>query len=673
MGFRTGRSRPVTPAEKKALIKKLGAANKAFDSRFVGANRDWFVEKVIDAAGASATVAAAEKKVTDAIANVTRLLKAYLKSGFGSTLKAKYSSFNMLTSRTQIMYGLVAEDTRFGETAWETYFLFILERRFRAIQRMVNYVNPNDVAFAYPSSTAQPPEPMQVNASASTYWTPTAPFALPFILNATGKADPVKATELLYDPHPKQHAKQSLFACDPALCSVLLDSLLVSRDAGQLLKALAGRHDQYLKIDNPFGHFANERTGQRLIAITSKDAPAQQNVDIEVGRIGPLAAFADPSVVTQQVLETDAYAPLPQATVQNPNLFLIVFEGQAQPFHVKQFNPKRRLIQADKLDALYPAGSKIYVTRKGNPLYLTLPFHFLSDGRPLLSLFEQKGVPAKDLSVGDHAYFLNHPLYLVYWPEGAWGGEHSLITEIGSRDSASSAFRSNIKLSGHGLEPMTLLEMAGEMLGKINLALPMIQAITRIHQRFLKAVATAGKNAEFDIKAGHPLARHSTSKVTFTEEPGPGGVKIHVFQYAMPYSFSYVSNGNTKKGGSSKGFVVKELAGNPDTFQIFNDDGTDLNIVPTQLLLVIYIGASGGDHSKPSNWGVPFFNPSLNQHSFHPLFKANDKTPTILVFDDLVKAKPLLVTDEVSDAFVTRPRTNFDPTYKAFLSSNGAI
>jgi hypothetical protein len=140
----------------------------------------------------------------------------------------------------------------------------------------------------------------------------------------------------------------------------------------------------------------------------------------------------------------------------------------------------------------------------------------------------------------------------------------------------------------------------------------------------------------------------------------------------MAYSFSYVANGKTKKGGSSKGFVVKERAGDPDTFQIFNDDGTELNIVPGSLILVTYIGASGGDHSKPSNWGVPFFNPQLNQHDIHPLFK-DDKTPNILVFDDLVKAKPLLVTDEVSDAFVTRPRTNFDPSYQSFLTSSGAI
>ncbi len=46
---------------------------------------------------------------------------------------------------------------------------------------------------------------------------------------------------------------------------------------------------------------------------------------------------------------------------------------------------------------------------------------------------------------------------------------------------------------------------------------------------------------------------------------------------------------------------------------------------------------------------------------------------TTLVFDDLVKAKPLFVTNESSEAFVTRPRVNFDPGYQTFLSSNGAI
>ena len=40
---------PVTEDQKKALIKKLGAeSNKAFDSHYSGANRKWFVGKIID-------------------------------------------------------------------------------------------------------------------------------------------------------------------------------------------------------------------------------------------------------------------------------------------------------------------------------------------------------------------------------------------------------------------------------------------------------------------------------------------------------------------------------------------------------------------------------------------------------------------------------------------------
>jgi hypothetical protein len=42
-------SLPMTDAEKKALIKKLGAkSNKAFDPRYLEDNRKWFVGKVIE-------------------------------------------------------------------------------------------------------------------------------------------------------------------------------------------------------------------------------------------------------------------------------------------------------------------------------------------------------------------------------------------------------------------------------------------------------------------------------------------------------------------------------------------------------------------------------------------------------------------------------------------------
>ena len=79
------------------------------------------------------------------------------------------------------------------------------------------------------------------------------------------------------------------------------------------------------------------------------------------------------------------------------------------------------------------------MTKTIQPFYATLPQHFLSDTRPNRALFEQLTVKAADLQVGDHVYVLNHPLYRIFYPAGIWGGEHSFISEIGSRDTTGSA------------------------------------------------------------------------------------------------------------------------------------------------------------------------------------------------------------------------------------------
>src|SRR5262249_2644478 len=155
--------------------------------------------------------------------------------------------------------------------------------------------------------------------------------------------------------------------------------------------------------------------------------------------------------------------------------------------------------------------------RTAQPLYSTLPHHFVTDSRPDHALFEQLTIKATELQVGDHAYVINHPLYKIYYPTGAWGGEHSFITEIGIRDSAFGAFRSSLKLAGHGLED-SLLGMGNDMLAWNNTVLSILQALTRIHLDYLK---TNG--------------RKSTTNVTFTTRLEPRDstpqVDMNVFEY----------------------------------------------------------------------------------------------------------------------------------------------
>ncbi len=121
-------------------------------------------------------------------------------------------------------------------------------------------------------------------------------------------------------------------------------------------------------------------------------------------------------------------------------------------FNIDGINPVTRKMKVGKLANSYGTGAKVYVVQKDLPVYKTLVFHFTTDSRPNNALFEQLSIKSEDLQVGDHAYVINHPLYLLYYPTGAWGGEHSFIAEIDSRDTTATAFRNTLKVEGHGLE-----------------------------------------------------------------------------------------------------------------------------------------------------------------------------------------------------------------------------
>jgi len=326
---------------------------------------------------------------------------------------------------------------------------------------------------------------------------------------------------------------------------------------------------------------------------------------------------------------------------------------------ISEINPVARKVRVSSLANAYAAGAKVYGRKASLPLYSTMPYHVITDSRTDHALFEQVTVKAADLQVGDHVYVINHPLYKVYYPTGAWGGEHSFISEIGSRDSATSAFRTSLKVEGHGLNN-TLLGMVTEMLDWNNVVLSILGALTRIHLDYLK---TNG--------------RKSTAKVTFIVRPEPTEtppVQINVFEYAVPYTYTALVNGKQQRITKTKGFVIKERASDPDSkFQVFNIDGTDSTTPSTVFLRVDFTGSGPAERFMPSKWAAPFFNPQTGSLEAQPLFEKDNKTPKLLTFDDLVKSKPFSVTDDSGDAYVTRPRVSFDPAYQAFLKSNGAI
>jgi hypothetical protein len=644
----------MNDAQKKALINKLGAAsNGAFDARYSVANRKWFVAKIIEALLAQGvTDANIEKKANDIIAAAGAALKARITAGFSTaSLPQKWALYDQLKSRTQIIYGMIAMYPAFLDPANAGYFDFILERRFRSIQRMAFYVNPNPTrnVFAYPSSN--PPQPMKVNKDADAFWTGVNSGTLPFILTASGKTDPVTADENLFKKNAGTN--RNLFACDPVATTLHMDALRAAKDPGKLLKALVAVGDHYLKIDNPLGHFANYPDGQRLVGVTSAAVTAGANVEIPLGKVGRILTFSK-TPLTPALLTTDAFIPV-QGT-----FFTIVLGDDRESFLIDGgVNPVTKKIKVSKLQKSYGVGAKVYVLKRTLPAAVTQPYHFITDTRPTNALFEQLTVAAADLQVGDHVYVVNHPLYGIYYPTGAWGGEHSFISEIDSRDSTT-AFRTSLKVEGHGLND-TLLGMGNEMLEWVNTVLSIVQAITPIHLNNLKA-----------------NGRKSTAKMNFIQRK-EGGVDINVFEYNMPYTYTVFEHGKKTPNPMTSGFVLKERAADPSVFQLFNANGKDSTIIPTTpaqdvFLIVGFIGTTfATEQFTASKWGVGYFNTQTATLETQPLFEKDNKTPKLLTFDDLAKAKPFYLTDDNGIAYVTRPRVDFSAAYQTFLKNNGAI
>lgn len=657
----------------QTLIKTLGAkSNKDFDSRYSVANRQWFVQTILNFFESQGNPdSALEGMTTTLIKAATAAMNARIKKGFSvGSLKEYWTAYNQIASRTEIIYDAIALNPLLVAPANSSYLDFIVERRFRAIQRMAFFVNPNDGSdsnpnrkiFNYPSAKRCSSGLMSVNTQSKPLWsgghTGDHDGTLPFLLTSAGKADPQKAVEAIFTVTPS-FCERTLFACDPVATTILMDALRVASDPDKLLKVLAAVGDQYLKIDGPFGHFANYPDGQRLIGVVSgAGAAAGSNVEIPMGNVGGVLRFVqnlDPAD-----LKDDVFLPVPP----DP-WFMAVQNGISQGFKITGVNPVQKKIRVNPLSKAVTAGAKVYLTLKSRSFYSAMPYHFLTDDRPGNALFEQVSVTTSDLQVGDHLYIINHPLYLIYNPIGAWGGEHSFVYKIGSRDMKDTKFklfRTDLQVAGHGLEG-TLSSLMDAMLDMINVSLSRLQALTLIHLANLKA-----------------NGRTSTSDVTFVPPSGTGGqAGVNFFVYKKTYKYQEFDNGRGHDVTVTKGFILKESTTSQQTFSIFNSEGSDLSATPTaaesgDAFSAAFIGTTfTSQQFLASNWGVTFFNPQTVTSTTLPFFEKDNKTGKLLKFDDLANSRPFMIVDDNSDGFVTRPRVNFDAAYLKFLKDNGAI
>ena len=218
-----------------------------------------------------------------------------------------------------------------------------------------------------------------------------------------------------------------------------------------------------------------------------------------------------------------------------------------------------------------------------------------------------------------------------------------------------------MKVEGHDLNN-TLLGMVNEMLERNNIVLAITQSLARIHLGNLE-------------KNGRPPAATTVNangfKFTFLKRL-EGVLSMNVFEYDMPYKYSVVLRGKLQTINMTGGFVIKELAGAPDTeFRVWSHEDKD-SVIKGKPLVTSFTGAGAAERFKLSKWAVKFFNIGCRRFEAQSLFKADNKTPNPLTFDDVV-SQPFFTTDDKGDAYVVRPRVDFGAAYQTFLKNNGAI
>jgi len=632
--------------QKKIILKLSEKKDSAFNLRYSANNRKWFIWKIIQyLVSVGIPDAQIEQKTLEKINESTIAVNSRLKKSFSSgSLASKWSVYREMVSRIQIIYGVIGMHPKFLETQYSGYLDFIVERRYRAIKRMVYYVNPNDTRniFAYPTDSCKLPDPDDpsksyiktfVNDTSSSHWVGsfTGKKQLPAILSNTGRTNPTEAIKKIFTKEPTDCAK-NLLPCDPVTSILHIDSLLEADDEGKLFSHLINEGDNYLKIDHPFAHFGNWPDGGHLLGKFLQDVVPGNNKEVKISRPWTMLIHKTP-----ENLNKDEYIEIDYKCLINKGNTHEVVEIDA-------VNPFQQKIRIKQLTHSFQAGTKIY---QNLPFSIIPAYHILSDTRPDKAFFEQRSVQVINLQVGDHIYVSNHPLYNVFYPKGVWGGEHAFVIEIDSRKYTSPYFDKRLKVAGHGLYD-TLLGMGEDMLKLINNVIVAIQVIMSTH---LIHWEQNGLNASQHVQ----VKNKDIDQVTY---------KLLEYDLAMNFS---------------NGFVVMQESADSEKFYIYDFFSNDSSRLDNYSIgPIVFSGTSFNTATKyrPENYTVRFFDTIEGKWQNFQLFRKNANgipIPNQVSFKDFKNVSPFFKLDDDSEIFVTRPRVDFSTNYINFLKDKGAI
>ncbi|MCE8428171.1 MAG: hypothetical protein J5U19_07290 [Candidatus Methanoperedens sp.] len=604
------------------------------DKRYSVENRKWFIKKIIEyLLSINRPESVIHQEAKNSIKIATDILKLRLKKGFKTgSLKEKWSIYSDIITRTQVIYDTIAMHPDFLSPQNHGYLDFIIERRFRTIKRMIYYVPEDRNIFAYPYEGCLEEK---VNKDAAAFWNGSISSTTAILLNNAGKADPVKAIESIF--YRNRNCDRNIFYCGHVATILHMDSLLEARNKGDLIKKLVSEGEQFLKIDHPTEHFGEH--GNTFISVTLEPVVPGSNPDLKVSRIWMF--FTDKN---ENNMNNDNFYP--------ENIKCLIIQGYiSEEIKITAVNPNQKKIRIEKISNEYTKGAKIYLYNK----IVSPPFHFISDTRSDKSLFEQVTVKLEDIQVGDHIYVTNHPLYYYFYPRrGVWGGEHSFITEIGSRDIKDSLFKTSLKVAGHGLDNNTILGMSDVMLNHVNTVLSILQSTTQIHLKNIKE---------------HGTNNSRSAELSVTVKQGNENNKTYLyFEYETKWRYYDEVEGGTLI--TKNDFVIRQEINNDRQFNLYNMHTKDSKILSEDQAEIFFIGSTFNNITQYEavNWGVKFFDDIVGKYGIQPLFEDGEIRKS-LTTDDL---NPLTKFDETGDVFVTRPKVNFDANYQTYLKSIGA-
>ena len=644
-------------ATRQSLIDKLAEDKK---NKFVGTNRysiaqrKWFIEKLLDYfLDTGVKESKVEREIKKKIEEATTIFNDVKNNGLSTGgLDVIWTKYVNRRSKAQIVYDLLATHPEFFDSAHEDYRNFIIERRYRCIERMNYYVNPNErrKVFAYPDRSLGEPT-YRLNTQAASYWESYLTDAdTPFVLSASGSSNPTTAIEKLFESNSNRPDRNLMF-CDMVAFSLLVDSLLAAKDSDTLLTNLATNEgSSYVRLDHPYA--PNGFSGVRLVSFLTEEATSGTNAILDLSTPW-LALF---SIPTQTELNTDSFIDL---TGSYDDLTVEIVSGDhREVIEFDKINHKQKQIRVTQLNRDYPVGARIFIYEAAltvNPIV-----HVLTDDRSAKTLFEQKQVTSDELMVGDHIYILNHPLYQTFYTGGPWTGEHAFI--MGMQGKTQSELNQML-VAGHGLSS-SLVEMSNHLLGHMNTKFSMIQAVLKIH------LANVKKNG--NVTSSDDDVFVTTTKFNTKD--------FDIYQYGVFYDFDEWVGVNSTTNTVETGFAMGQEVGDDQQIYIFNLLGVD----PTENLTIrdypLRIKYDSADpfnstnRFKLSNWKFEYFSIYTGQYEQFQLF---DLVSGVDVKQHLTQSDLALWFDiadpDKEGVLVTRPFVSFDPSYLTYLSTNGAI